>query len=541
MSNSNVLRGTMMLTGANFLSKFLGIIYVIPFYLLVGDAGGALYTYAYNPYQIFLSVATLGIPLAMSKFIAKYNALEEYATKDAMLKTGLVLMLSMGTLAFLILFVSAQWLAQLIIPSNDLANSVEDVTFVIRMVSFALIILPAMSLFRGYFQGHESMGPTAVSIVVEQIIRIVFVLASAYLVIHVFKGTVTLAVGLATFAALIGAIASSAVLLTYFKKRKPMIDREAHLKGYGTVTRTKKDMMSELFTYAGPFVLVGIATPMYQMIDQFTFNRAMANIGLADISEKLLSVILLYGHKLVIIPVTIAIGLAMAVMPAITRSFTENNQAQYTSYIHQAFLIVMLLVLPASVGLAILSDQAYGSLYNVEEAISYAGPLLAYYAPVALFFALFTVSASMLQGINHQNYAVISLGVGLAVKLILNIPFIQMFEAKGAVFATGLAVLTAAALNILKIYRVTRFNVRPLYRKSLLIAILTAVMAVVVLLVKWFVGLPFGEEATKWKMITQLIFSVLIGAYAYLWMAYKTTLLERLLGDRVKRFSKWFI
>lgn len=52
-----------MLTSANFLSKILGVIYVIPFYMLVGDAGGTLFNYGYIPYMIFISISTMGIPL----------------------------------------------------------------------------------------------------------------------------------------------------------------------------------------------------------------------------------------------------------------------------------------------------------------------------------------------------------------------------------------------------------------------------------------------------------------------------------------------
>src|SRR5690625_5030953 len=185
MSKQNIFRGTMMLTGANFLSKFLGVIYVIPFYYLVVNAGGALYQYGYIPYMIFISISTLGIPLAMSKFVSKYHALGDHVTKESMYRTGMSLMLGTGFVAFAIMFLTADWLAGIIIPNQEMDNSADDVAFVIRMVSFALLILPMMSLTRGYFQGHGSMGPTAISVVVEQIARIIFLLTAAYIVIQV--------------------------------------------------------------------------------------------------------------------------------------------------------------------------------------------------------------------------------------------------------------------------------------------------------------------------------------------------------------------
>ncbi|PKR79338.1 cell division protein [Halalkalibacillus sediminis] len=538
MAKSNIVRGTMMLSGANFLSKLLGMLYTIPFFMLVGGTGGALYNYAYVPYMIFISIATLGIPLAMSKFVSKYHSMGDYATKESMFRTGMAIMIGTGFVAFAVMFLSAGWLAGLVIPNEKMENSVEDVKFVIQMVSFALLIIPPMSLVRGYFQGHESMGPTAVSVVVEQIVRIGFVLAGAFVVIHVLGGTVTFAVGVATFAAFIGAIASALVLLGYYKKRRPLIEKEMD-EAEVESSFTRVQMTKELLSYAGPFVLVGIATPLYQLVDQFTFNRAMAQIGQAGISEDLFSVISFYGHKLAIIPVTLATGLSLAVLPAITGAFTRDDYDEYTHYINQALLIIIFIILPAVVGLSLLSDQAYGSFYSVDS-ISYAGPLLAYYAPVALFFALFTVSASILQGINRQNFTLLSLSTGLGIKIIANVPFIMWFGAKGAVFATGLAVITASAMNLIKIYRVTRFNIRPLFKKTLLIAIMTTVMGTFVLLANMIVGSFFAEEPSKLKLITQLVFSVGIGAYIYFVIAYHTTLLERLLGSRVKRFSKVF-
>src|SRR5690625_3651847 len=90
---------------------------------------------------------------------------------------------------------------------------------------------------------------------------------------------------------------------------------------------------------------------------------------------------------------------------------------------------------------------SYCSLFNLMH-FSFTGPLLAWYAPIALFFALFVVSTSMLQGINEQNFALVSLGVGLFLKAMFNITFIHFFEAKGAVFGTALGVGTAVMVYL---------------------------------------------------------------------------------------------
>lgn len=241
------------------------------------------------------------------------------------------------------MFLSADWLAGIIIPNEGFTNTQEDVAFVIQMVSFALLVIPAMSLTRGYFQGHNSMGPTAVSVVVEQIARIIFLLAATYIVIEVLNGSMTTAVGMATFSALIGAIASSIVLVWFYRKRKPLIERELENAPIEP-SISKKKMVLELLSYAGPFVLVGVAIPLYQFIDTLTFNRAMAVAGLGEVSEQFLSVISLYGHKIVVIPITIATGLALASLPAVTQAFTTNDANSYHSYLQQTILNVFLFI-----------------------------------------------------------------------------------------------------------------------------------------------------------------------------------------------------
>src|SRR5699024_6062318 len=400
MSNK-IVRGTILLTGASFLSKFLGMIYVIPFHALVGETGGTLFSFAYTPYSIFISMSTIGVPLAVSKFVAKYNSLDDYQTGMRMFKAGIALMAITGFLAFLILFFSAEKLAAGMITSNNPDQiTVNDVAHVIRMVSFALIIIPSMSIVRGFFQGYNSMGPTAVSQVVEQIVRIVFLLGGSLVILKVFGGTITAAVGFSTFAAFIGALASSLVLYIYWVKRKPhLVKLQEQQKSAHDISL--KELFIELFRYAGPFVLVGLAIPLYQLTDQFTFERAMVAIGKDDVWEYAYAAINFYGHKIAIIPITLATGLSIASLPALTKSFTEYNRMLLKRQINQAIQIILLLVIPAVIGLVMLSDEAYGSLYGLDN-IEVTGTLLAWYAPVALLFALFSVTSSILQGINEQ-------------------------------------------------------------------------------------------------------------------------------------------
>lgn len=535
---SNIVKGTMLLTGATFLSKFLGMIYVIPFHYFVGDAGGTLFTYAYVPYNILITISTIGVPLAVSKFVSKYNTLGDYQTGLRMFRAGITLMVITGFIAFLILFFGAEYLADFIKKGEDNVNSVADVTMVIKMVSFALLIIPAMSIARGFFQGYQSMGPTAVSQVVEQIVRIVFLLTAAFLIIVVFNGSTATAVGFATFAAFVGGLASCLVLYIYWRKRKPYIYKnlEKQKKHFHI---PMKELAIELLTYAGPFVLVGMATPLYQLIDQVTVERALLAIGQDKVAGIALGVINFYAHKVVIIPVTLATGLSLAILPALTKSFNEGNKAVVFKQINQALQIVVVLTIPAVIGLVILSDETYGSLYGLNH-IEFTGSLLAWYAPVGLLFGLFLVSASILQGINQQRFAVVSLSGGLLIKILFNIQLIHMFGAKGAIFGTALAVGTAVTLNLWRIHTSIQFSYKQLLKRTMLICIFTIFMAIILWLTKLVFGTFIPYEETRWGAIVMLIVGVTFGGSVYLWLGYQSTLLERVLGNKVRILDRVF-
>ncbi|SFG55286.1 Membrane protein involved in the export of O-antigen and teichoic acid [Halobacillus alkaliphilus] len=534
---SKILKGTMLLTAGTFLSKFLGMIYTVPFENMVGTEGTDLFSYAYVPYSILLSLSSMGIPVAVSKFVSKYNALEDYETGRRMLKAGQTLMAISGVLAFLILFFSAEQVASWTVGADS--PILGDATMVIQMVSFALIVIPPMSITRGFFQGYESMAPTAVSQVVEQIVRIVFLLVSVFIIVQVLQGPIPMAVGFATFAAFIGGIASCIVLYIYWRKRKPYLDRQLDAQEY-TYGLSNKEMFQELFTYAGPFILVGIATPLYQLIDQFTLERAITAAGLEY--KNSFSIINFLSHKLVMIPVTFGIGLSLALLPAITQSFTNKNMRQLNNQVNQALQIIAILIIPAAVGLSVVALEAYGTFYGVDENLEdflFKGSLLRWYAPVGLFLALYTVTSSVLQGINRQNFAVISLGTGIFLKLVLNTWFITIMGPKGAILATGIGVAAAVTLNFWRIFTAIEFSYRQLYKRTLLVLILTTIMAISVFLVKGLAGLFLNPTESRLDALLVLIVSIGSGGIIYLWLTYKSTLLERVLGGRVRVLDKF--
>nr|WP_263325373.1 polysaccharide biosynthesis protein [Neobacillus sp. Marseille-Q6967] len=533
--SSKLIRGTFILTLGTILSKVLGLLYVIPFYQIVGPEGTALYQYSYIPYTIFISIATAGVPLAVSKFISKYNALEEYAVGRKLFKSGLLIMLLTGIASFLFLYLSAPIMAEMVVP-DDKANkgSIEDIAAVIRAVSFALIVVPFMSLIRGYFQGHQSMGPSAVSQVVEQIVRITFTLAGAFIVMEYLNGSTVMAVSVATFAAFVGAIGSLVVLFWYWFKRKPYLDQLLE-QDKGTVNVSLSEIYKEIFVYAAPFVFVGIANSLFQAVDQFTFTRAMTELGNSfKAANAAFSIMNFESHKIVIIPVSLATGFSLALVPSITKAFVENDRKSLNQQLNQAFQILLYLTLPAALGLSLLAEPIYTVFYEHKPL---GTEVLTVYAPVAILFALYLVTASILQGINEQRYTVLSLLVGLLIKLSLNIPLIQMFETRGAVLATALGYLAAILIQFFVIKKYASYPFLFVWRRSLLIVIFGIMMWAGTGLVYQLLLLFLSPES-KVQSIIIIVVCAAVGGVIYFYLGLKSGLVNRLFGDRVNRIKQ---
>ncbi|MDF1508666.1 polysaccharide biosynthesis protein [Robertmurraya sp. DFI.2.37] len=532
--SSKLLRGTFVLTSGTFISKFLGLFYVIPFFALVGNEGTALYNYAYVPYTIFISIATAGIPASVSKFISKYNAIEEYAVGRKLFKTGLVLMAITGIISFLILYIAAPTLAAMVITDPDFIDHMADVTTVIRAVSFALIIIPFMSIIRGFFQGHQSMEPTAVSQVVEQIVRIAFVLAGAYIVLKVAQGSLVTAVSFSVFAAFIGGLGGLAVLFWYWVKKKPMFD-ELLLRDRKTMDISVKDIYKEILLYSIPFVLVGIANPLFQFIDQLTFNPTMVSMGYAfNEAEHAFSILNFQAQKLVIIPVSLATAFSLTLIPAVTKSYTEQDQLGLNRQLNQTFQVLTYLTLPAALGLSLLAEPFYTVFYEPD---ALGAEVLEAYAPIGMLFALYAVTAAILQGIDAQKFNILSLLVGILIKLSLNIPLIKLMETKGAILATALGYSVAILINLFVIKAFSKYRFRLVFRRGILIVIFTAIMYFVTKLVYYLLTM-FLSPDVKLEALIMVALCAIAGAGVYFYLGLKSKLVNFLFGARVDRIKE---
>lgn len=537
MSDKQLVRGTVILTASIFLSKALGLIYTFPFKAIVGLEGLALYQYGYSPYTILLSLATMGVPLAVSKFVSKYNALGDYRTGQRLFKSGIVVMAITGLIAFLLLFLLAKPIAHQVVSDQDLGgNTIEDVVFTIRMVSFALLIVPIMALIRGYFQGHQSMGPTAISQVVEQIVRVLFILVFTYLIINVWNGSLSTAVGFATFGAFIGALGGLAVLLVYWWKRRGYLRKTVQSSTVDHNIPLRK-MYKELISYALPLSFVGLAIPLFQVVDLMTFNKAMMSIGHEQaVAEMYYGAFAQASHKLILIPVSVATAMSLTILPTVTKAYVSNDVKTLRRQITQTFQIILFLSIPASLGLMLLSDSAYATLYGVDD-MEIGAVILKYYAPSAILFSIFAVSASLLQGINQQKFTVFALAMGIIFKAIFNYWFIVLFDFRGAIIATMVGYFIAISINLWAIWKSANYRYTFLLKRLLLISIFASMMGIGVIIVRNMLEYVLPLES-RLQYFLVLVVGIIVGVVIYFYLSVRSGLARQIFGKRLKFLNK---
>jgi len=539
MSDSNKLvRGTFLLTIATVITKVLGMLYLIPFYSIMGgEENLALYGYAYTPYTIMLSVAAAGVPGAVSKYVAKYNALGAYATSQKLYRSSLIVMISSGFIAFIALYFAAPFIAEMqMVASGEGEHrwSTGDITGIIRVVAIAVIIVPFMATWRGIFQGFESFGPTSASSVIEQILRILFLLGGSFVVIYMVDGTVQTANEIAVFAAFIGGLGSLATLWYFWRKRKPHIQKmvDADTTDYDFSYR---EMYSEIVRYGVPFIIVGISIPLTMFIDQLTHNNGLAMGGVPEeYHDAWFGMLNLTTHKLVMIPTAFASAFAITILPFITKNFHKGRMDDVHHQIRLMILMLLFFAVPAAVGMMILSAPLYTSFYSYNEM---GIKILLFYAPVSVVISLFSVTCSIVQGIDRQNLTLYVVLAMLAIKAAVNIPLIMQFQTVGAVMGTGVALSIGVLINFAIIKKYGKFHFRPLLRPLAEIGLYSLVMLLVVEIIYYvfILNLDIGQ---KLNSIIVLAVAVPAGALVYMLISFRSGLADEILGARADKIRK---
>ncbi|MGX7107374.1 putative polysaccharide biosynthesis protein [Hutsoniella sourekii] len=526
----HLVSGAAWISVGNIISRVLGALYVIPWATWMGSAwteANSLMSIGYKPYSLFLSIATAGFPSAIAKQMAYYHSIKEYRAADRLFKNSSLIMLLTGGFSALLLFVLAPVLA-----AGSPTTNPEGATFVIRSLVPALLILPIMSLLRGYFQGFNDMKPTAISQIIEQIMRVVYMLVATYAIMQIYYGEVTNAVVHSTFAAFIGALASLLYLLFVYWRRLPAI-RELVTYSRDRVALDFKQSLQIMVVDSIPFILLGSGIIIAQLMDTYTFSQILESSSallLSEISE-LYGTLSLDVDKLSMIIISLAVSLATALVPTVTTTFASQDREGTGQIVEKILLIFSFVMLPASVGMATVADNVYQLFYPAGSA---AGPALLVTASLsAIILGLYTVLSTILQSMNFRRKAVTYLVVGLLVKLVLQYPLVALLHAHGALLSTAIGFAVASGCMFVKLDRVLALDVDAIIKDFLRVLGPTLVMAIATFIWNNVLNMafgPVGRGLTFLKILLVMAFGVLI----YASLMGLQGMLSVILGDRFK-------
>lgn len=538
MKKNSFINGALIATIGIVTTKFLGIIYVIPFYAIIGEENIALYGYAYTIYNLFLSLSTVGIPPAMSKLISEYNTLEYYNTKERAYKLGKRLLIILGIILFILMFLGAPVIANQIMGDNTGGNSKESITFVIRIISTAILVVPYLSVTKGYLQGHKFITPPSVSQVIEQVVRISVILIGSYLCMRVFKVGVVNAIGVSVFGATIGALAALFYLLIKIKKhRRELIITKEKKKEEEKITNGA--IIKKLLIYSIPFISFGLALSVYDYIDMTTIINTLTKIGFkTKDAESIIGVINTTGNKLNSVVLAISTGLMTSLVPNITSSFVKGDKKDVKKKIEQSFLMLLYVTMPMAIGLSILARPVFNAFYGVS---TWGPRVFCVTIFVALFRCMFTTSVSITQSLNKFKNVFISIILGILVKLILQIPFIYLFNNIGlypfwgATFATFLGLTTSVISNLIVINKTINLDFKSFFLKMFKFIYPLTIMVIVLLLMRNI--LPFNLTSRFTSIITIMLYAI-VGAIIYFSITIKNGAFESIFGNRLLRKLK---
>lgn len=539
MKKNSFINGALIATIGIVLTKILGIVYVIPFYALIGESSIALYGYAYTIYNLFLSLSTVGIPPAMSKLTSEYNTLKYYDAKQRAYKLGKRLLTLLGIVLFLIMFIGAPFIANQIMGDNTGGNSKESITFVIRIISTAILVVPHLSVTKGYLQGHKYITPSSVSQVIEQVVRIAVILIGSYLCIKVFKIGVTNAVGVAVFGATVGASVALIYLLIKIKKNKKDIVKT------GIITPeeksiTNKQIIKKLLIYSIPFISFGLALSVYDYIDMTTIIDALTKIGFkTKDAESIIGVINTTGNKLNSVVLAISTGLMTSLVPNITSSFVKGDMKDVKNKVSQSFLMLLYVTMPMAFGLSILAGPVFYAFYGPS---TWGPKVFCFTIFVALFRCMFTTSVSITQSLNKFNNVFISIVLGIVVKLSLQYPLINLYNIIGlrpywgATTATLLGLTTSVVTNLIVINKTVHLDFKEYFKKMFKFVYPLIIMIVSLLLLKNIIPL---KVVSRFNAILLIAIYGLVGALIYFTLTIKNGIFEEIFGDKIfKKLKK---
>ena len=532
MKKNSFVEGTVVATLSIVIVKLLGMLYVIPFYAIVGSDGGALYSYGYNIYLIFLGISSAGLPDAIAKIGSEYGALGYQDAKEKAYRIGKRLIGAIALISFILIMIFASYYGNFMVGKLNGNNTPEDVAFVVRCVAPAVLFIPFLSMMKGYLQGHKFISASSMSQLIEQVVRIFVILFGSFIIIKVFNGSLSLAVGISVAGAFFGGLGAYLYLRHQIHKHKAkFVIPEAE--------QVKKDIPDKvirrkIIKYAIPFIIISIVANLYNMVDQKLVLTTLNMLHYkATVTEFIGSAISTWSPKICMVINAMSMGLSMSLVPTIVTAYTKKDNKEVENKVNKSISMILFISLPLSIGICVLASSVWSVFYGVN---SYGTTILRLTAFSALFGNIYMIVAAICQSLNKFKLVYTLSATGFILNALLDMPIMLLFDKVGippylgSVTASivGYSVSIYIGLRSLRkengiSYKDTFINLG----KTLIPALC---MLAVILPMQIFI--PF-TAATKLGCIINIAALAVVGGLIYIVVSFKSGIVEEILGRRM--------
>lgn len=537
MKKSSFIEGTFIATLAIIIVKIMGMLYVIPFYAIIGIEGSALYAYAYNIYNIFLDISTIGFPIAMSKITNEYNTLKMMDAKQRAYKIAINIMRFMSIAIFIILFIFAKGIATLIISDLSGGNTIEDVTTAIRFVSLAILVIPYLSVTKGYLQGHKIINIPSIGNILEQVIRIVIVLAGSFVVVKLLNKGYALGVDIALLGAFFGGLASYAYIKIKMSKNKEELGLDDKVKKDKI---TNKEITKKIISYAIPFIIINTVSSFYNFVDMLLVLRTMEHLGFDAVTVEFIATsISTWASKINMIIVSIAMGMTISLIPSIVEAYTLKKWKDVERRINSSLKMIIFVSLPMAVGLSFLAPSVWSVFYG-QNVIGASILSLSVFVAVAL--NIYMVTSSIVQGLNKFKTVYIASITGFVVNAALDVPLMLLCNSVnvpaylGALISSIIGYLSASIIALYIIKKEHKINYKETFKSITKILVPLASMMLVLVLLSLAIKV---DLSSRLSCIIYIAINSIIGGLVYIYVSSKMGLLKDIIGqnmiDKIKK------
>ena len=508
----SLIGGISVLGVAGIICKVVGVLYRIPLANGIGPAGIGIYQQVYPSYNLMLTIASAGLPVAISRTVASCLARNDKRNASRVFKASACILTGLGIIMGLIM----------LLGSRAFANAAGTPEAYLSFMSIApsLFFVCAMSAFRGEMQGRRRMVPTAISQLIEQVGKVFIALPLAnYLYstgsdIDIMDQCARGAAGALLGTSCAEAVALLFMMCAHFFSRDDLMsitqDESIPVKSYGAVCR-------DIIAISIPISIGACIVPLANTIDSYMLVNIMKQGP--DDGQALVRYGVYSGLVLPLINVPTAIAMAMSVnlVPAISIGVTLNDIGHVRRESATGLRLASLIGLPCSVGMSMLAEPILSVLYlrsgrySIDE-IHLGAELLTFSALTIVLFTQVQATTGILQGLKKQRIPMYTLAVGVALKIALNYTLVRIpgVDIHGAPFAS---ILCYTASMVLNFYYVMKYSGLRLDLKELLLkpGIATCVMAAFV----YLMGIVLGP-ARMHSSLTVVLIVIFMAAVVYL-------------------------